>query len=96
MIATRPARRTYRGRRGANEMLTLTTWTTKAGVGYVRVRGAYDVYCGMGNMHRMTLDVRDFADKFTDQDSDDVTDTLVSEWLAWDYTGCDCDSEGGE
>lgn len=90
ILTDRPRRTTQRGRRGANEMVDLTTWTRR-GTGYVRVKGQFDVYCGMGNMHRRPVDIQDFADRFTGRDTDDVTDTLLAEWLEWDYTGCDCD-----
>lgn len=88
-ITLKPPRRTYRGRPGANEMLTLTTWT-RHDVGRVRVKGWFDVYCGMGGEHRRPVDLTDFTDRFIGADPDDVIDTLSTEWLDWDYTGCDC------
>jgi len=89
-ITARPPRRTYRGRPGANEMLDLTTWTNKYGTGYVRVKGHFDVYCGMGGEHRRPVDVRDFADQFTGVEPDNVIDVIVADWLAYDYDGCPC------
>jgi hypothetical protein len=90
MITQTPRRSTHKGRPGANEMLDLTTWT-RFGTGWVRIKGHYDVYCGMGNMHRRPVDIKDFADRFVGFDPDDVLDILASEWLNWDYDGCPCD-----
>jgi hypothetical protein len=90
-ITLTPSRRTFRGRPGANEMLKLTTWTSR-NIGRVRLKGYFDVYCGMGSVHRRPINLVEFSDRFVGSDPDDVIDVLSSEWLDWDYTGCDCDN----
>lgn len=64
-LTTRPARRTY-GRShgiaiGALEMIKVTTWTAPGG-GKIRVTGRFDVFCGNGNTHRISVDETRHAD----------------------------------
>lgn len=79
-----PSSSTYFGP-GAAEQLALTTWTTSAGVGMIRVRGSYTVYCGTGDEHVVSVDERaHVADIEAGSDPRDAADMLVefalSEW----------------
>lgn len=90
----RPPRRTYRGGPGSLELIEVTTWTRR-GIGWVRVHGYYDVYCGMGNMHRIPIDEKTWAADYTGRDLDDVAHEMIGlvlddEWAdPCDDVGCD-------
>lgn len=98
-LTERPANRTENGRRGQYEMVVYTTWTRRQ-TGYVRAKGQYDVYCGAGNMHRESLDEIGLADEMLrlldaqgcEPTVSEAGEELVSQWLAWEWQGCDCDT----
>lgn len=94
-----PARQTVQTRPGAHEELTVTLWN-KSGRGWVRARGWYTVYCGMGNAHRVWIDEREEllpldeavgagVAALVGRSLHDITSLLV-EW-ALDGWACDCD-----
>ena len=94
-MTTAPRRQTLDRHPGSMEMIDITTWTRK-GTGWIRAKGHYDVYCGMGAEHRVALNVTealDYYERAGVETLDEAGDQLVADWLAYDYTGCDCDTE---
>lgn len=80
-ITKNPPRRTWHGSPGSLEMVDVTTWTNRHGIGMIRVRGHYDVYCGNGGEHRVAIDERDWTSEYVGLDIDDAAHTLIGHAL---------------
>lgn len=95
-LTIRPPRRTYTGGPGSLEMIEVTTWTRRD-IGWVRVHGHFDVFCGVGNMHRIPIDEKTWASDYTGLDLDDVAHEMIELALAEDWADpCDADDVGCE
>lgn len=84
-VTKNPPTRTYRGGPGSLEMVTITTWTNRHGIGWIRVYGEYDVYCGNGAEHRVDLDVREWAADHVGADIDDAAHAVIARALDNDW-----------
>ena len=95
-LTARPPRRTARGGPGSLELIEVTTWTRRD-IGWVRAHGYYDVYCGMGNMHRIPIDEKTWAADHAGSTLDDVATELIELALADEWADpCDADDVGCE
>jgi hypothetical protein len=76
-----PKRATILGRPGSLEMIVVTTWTSKYSIGWIRVKGWYDVFCGNGGTHRVAIDERSWTSDYVGEDVEDVATALIEESL---------------
>jgi hypothetical protein len=76
-LTERPPRRSYRCGPGSLEMITVSTWTRR-NIGWVRVHGHYDVYCGNGNEHRVAIDEKAWAIDFVPYDLDTTAHEMIA------------------
>lgn len=76
VVTERPPSRTYRFGPGSLEMIDATTWT-RNGIGRIRMRGWYDVFCGNGSMHREWVDQNAWTDQYVDMSLDQVAAELI-------------------
>lgn len=81
LISRRPRRATYTFGPGSLESITTTTWTTKHGVGRIRTRGTFMVYCGRGGVHSTRIDITGDASDYLGDTVDEATGTLVMDAL---------------
>lgn len=91
---------------GSMEMIRLDIWTDRSEPQTdrsparrikARVVGQYDIYCGMGNMHRIDIDVQDmvwstepgtYTQDFVsarDTDDADAAERIAYSLLDWEY-----------
>lgn len=83
--------KTFRFGPGSLEMLTLKLWNASQGRRFkygdetaqmvrVELAGAYDVYCGGGDMHRVSIQVKDSTWVYTDGQSISDDSNLTQAW----------------
>jgi hypothetical protein len=80
LLTKTPGRATIVGRPGSLELIEITTWTRRT-IGWIRVKGWYDVFCGNGGTHRVAIDERSWTSDFVGEDIEDVATAMIESAL---------------
>lgn len=76
LLTDRPPRRSYLTGPGSLEMIEITTWT-RCDIGWVRIHGHFDVFCGNGGTHRIPVDEKAWASDYSGGPLDEAAHELV-------------------
>lgn len=93
-ITRTPKRRRFTFGPGSLEAMALSAWTTKHGVGKLRIQGQFTVYCGNGGEHVVSIRDERHADTFDGCSPEGAAASMISDWLDDEWSDpCDDHAE---
>ena len=80
-ITRTPKRRRFTFGPGSLEEMSFSAWTTKHGVGRLKIEGTFSVFCGAGSEHRVRISDTRHADSFEGCSPEGAATAMISDWL---------------